>query len=215
MTIISNPPDQPNMLAASAGSQTTPLYKLKHSSSLLLPCYHVNACRSKKACRATMVRNYTLCIRTWRYQPLFLTSLSLFPGRSCLNARNKRQEAVKLHRYGCTSHQVRTHFYFPSIYNILSITIASGHNCIRDVCLDPSILESHTKHKGHNANPDQNLSSCGPYDTISDLFSQWNWAGMVYNWTYFVKHPIPTVTMLYRSGLVTEHLSTLLMYQTA
>jgi len=125
MTIISNPPDQPNMLAASAGSQTTPLYKLKHSSSLLLPCYHVNACRSKKACRATMVRNYTLYIRTWRYRPLFLTSLSLFPGRSCLNARNKRQEAVKLHRYGCTSHQVRTHFYFPSIYNILSITIAS------------------------------------------------------------------------------------------
>lgn len=210
MTIISNPPDQPNMLAASAGSQTTPLYKLKHRSSLLLPCYHVNACRSKKACRATMVRNYTLYIRTWRYQPLFLTSLSLFPGRSCLNARNKRQEAVKLHRYGCTSHQVRTHFYFPSIYNILSITIASG--MFVWILLFWSLIPST---KDTMQIRIKTFSSCGPYDTISDLFSQWNWAGMVYNWTYFVKHPIPTVTMLYRSGLVTEHLSTLLMYQTA
>ncbi|KAG2542677.1 hypothetical protein PVAP13_9NG654501 [Panicum virgatum] len=47
---------------------------------------------------------------------------------SCLNARNKRQEAVKLHRYGCTSHQgcLFGFFYFGVSYQAQRTQCKSG-----------------------------------------------------------------------------------------
>ena len=98
---IFNHPNKPNMAAVSVGTNYTFIFKLNHSSSSVLTCHHVNTCRAKKILLryyAWDLKDYTLLepasrhqqhIWTSPWQPPILTSLPLFPVRSCMNARKE------------------------------------------------------------------------------------------------------------------------------